>query len=460
MPLWKYFFTFEGRIDRARYFITGTFLLALKYFTDALIAARFLVPWHVWSYFLPPRPLTSTAFGQDVHKLYFILWAVAIPFFWTGISFTVRRLRDSGHRIGWLFLFFLPVANLFFFLYLSLAPTAAQSERSLSAEQDAEAATPSFGTPLLGVLVAAFLGLLLVLFSANLLAQYAWGLFLGVPFVVGFVASWLFNSATLHSRAQTISVAVLALLVIGLALIGLRLEGMVCLAMALPLAVPFAIAGALAARRIPQAGPPRLPRPGTTASIAILPLLMFVEHAARLEPPVRPVVTSITIAAPAATVWRNVIAFPPLAPPRELLFRSGIAYPIGATISGTGVGAVRRCRFSTGDFVEPIITWDENHLLAFNVTEQPPSLQEFGLGEATTPHIARNYMRSQHGQFRLIAVDATHTVLEGTTWYQDYFWPQLYWRGLSDAIVHRIHLRVLTHIKAQAETQQTLTASR
>jgi hypothetical protein len=60
-------------------------------------------------------------------------------------------------------------------------------------------------------------------------------------------------------------------------------------------------------------------------------------------------------------------------------------------------------------------------------------------------------MRSKHGQFRLVALDEHRTLLEGTTWYQNYFWPQAYWRGISDSIVHDIHMRVLEHVKRQAE---------
>src|SRR6185437_12317969 len=111
------------------------------------------------------------------------------------------------------------------------------------------------------------------------------------------------------------------------------------------------------------------------------PLLMLGEHAAQLQPPVRSVVTSIIVNAPAHIVWNNVVAFSPLGPPKEWLFHTGIAYPIGATISGSGPGAIRRCGFSTGDFVEPITIWDEDHLLAFNVTAEPPSLREIGFGK-------------------------------------------------------------------------------
>jgi hypothetical protein len=31
-------------------------------------------------------------------------------------------------------------------------------------------------------------------------------------------------------------------------------------------------------------------------------------------------------------------------------------------------------------------------------------------------------------------------------------WPAVYWDLLSDAIIHRIHGRVLTHVKTLAET--------
>jgi uncharacterized membrane protein YhaH (DUF805 family) len=449
---WSRLLTFEGRVNRTQYLLTGSILIAMKYAIDSFVASRFNQPWRISNYFLPPANITIIGLGGPHPRLYLILWAVAIPFFWIGISLTLRRLRDAGQRVGWLFLFFVPIANLLLFLYLSLAPTAAPQEPAASAFSD-DVANKTSNTPVMGVLIAAALGLGLVLLSANILAQYAWGLFLGVPFITGFVTSWFWNANGLQSRGQTVAVCCLTPLLIGIALIGFRMEGLICLLMAIPLALPFSIAGGLAAYRCLEGRRPPLTPPRVTACIAILPLLMFAEHAANFQPPVRPVVTSIVINAPVAVVWKNVIAFPPLAPPTEWIFHIGIAYPIGAVIQGSGVGAVRYCRFSTGDFVEPITTWDENHLLAFSVAAQPPAMREIGLGNISTPHINRDYMRSQHGQFRLVAIDDHHTLLEGTTWYQDYFWPQVYWRAWSDAIVHRIHMRVLEHVKQQAEAE-------
>jgi hypothetical protein len=105
----------------------------------------------------------------------------------------------------------------------------------------------------------------------------------------------------------------------------------------------------------------------------------------------RSVKTSLEIAASPQTVWQHVIAFPQLDEPDEFIFKTGIAYPVNATINGHGVGAVRHCNFSTGSLVE------------------------------------------------------------GTTWYVNKIKPDFYWTIWSDFIVHKIHQRVLNHIKTQAE---------
>jgi hypothetical protein len=66
------------------------------------------------------------------------------------------------------------------------------------------------------------------------------------------------------------------------------------------------------------------------------------------------------------------------------------------------------------------------------------------------PHL-ENYLQSRKGQFMLTELPTGGTLLEGTTWYQNKFWPADYWGLWSDRIIQRIHLRVLTHIKAGAE---------
>jgi len=448
--LWKWLFTWEGRVERLPYFLAGTVLVAVKYVIDSSVAAHFGESWRIWNYFLPPRDASLFGLGGRQPELYGILWAIAIPFFWIGIALTLRRLRDAGKPAAWIFLFFVPLANLALFLWLTLAPSASGGIAKDIPTEDLRTGARARGAAL-GIVLSVALGLVLVILSAHVFMRYAWGLFLGVPFLTGFVSSWFLNVKTSQSHFRTIAVSTLTTLLIGLSLIGLRYEGLICLLMALPLALPFSIAGGLVARYVLGCRNRPSTPPTFAAWLVVLPLLMFAEHAAKLEPPLVSVTTRVTIDAPVSTVWKNVIAFPPLTAPHEWLFRAGIAYPLSAKIEGSGVGAVRHCRFSTGDFVEPITVWDEERLLAFDVSARPQAMRELSPWNITPPHLQRNYMRSRRGQFRLVALSDSRTLLEGTTWYQDYFWPQTYWRAWSDAIVRRIHLRVLRHVKQRAE---------
>jgi uncharacterized membrane protein YhaH (DUF805 family) len=448
---WKWLFTWEGRVQRGPYLLAGSILSVIKYGIDSLVAAHFGQTWQIWNYVLPGSQLSVFELGQRRPEMYAILWAIAIPFFWVGIALTLRRLRDAGDRPAWIFLFFVPLANLLLFLWLTLVPSTAKPITEATAA--AEPRPGNLRTEIVGVAIAVVLGVALAVWGIQVLFLYGWGLFLGIPFFTGFVASWFLNIKKTRSSLSTIAVSALVPALIGTALLSLGREGLGCLLMAVPLALPFSIAGGLMARSILQRRSQTIASPNFAACVAILPLAMFAEHAAKFDPPVIAVTTGITIDAPASVVWRNVIAFPPLAPPQEWLFRAGIAYPTAGQIVGSGPGAVRYCHFSTGDFIEPITVWDEDRLLAFDVSSQAPAMQELSPWKITPPHIGRNYMRSRHGQFRLVALSDQRTLLEGTRWYQNYFWPQAYWRLWSDEIVHQIHLRVLRHVKQQAEAR-------
>jgi hypothetical protein len=189
----------------------------------------------------------------------------------------------------------------------------------------------------------------------------------------------------------------------------------------------------------------------TLVLLALLPLLAFGES--KLTTPTeREVTTTIEIAAPPEAVWPNVIGFTELPAPPEWFFRLGIAYPQRARIEGRGVGAVRHCEFSTGPFVEPITVWDEPKRLAFDVTSQPPSMQEWSpYGAINAPHI-EGYLVSKGGEFRLIPLPNGHTRLEGTTHYTLAVYPEMYWVGYAEVLLHGIHYRVLSHIKGLSES--------
>jgi hypothetical protein len=186
-------------------------------------------------------------------------------------------------------------------------------------------------------------------------------------------------------------------------------------------------------------------------TVAILPLILMAEAAAHRAAPLYRVDSEIVIDAPAETVWKNVVTFSDIAGKPEWYFRAGIAYPIRARISGHGVGATRTCEFTTGTFIEPIEVWNEPRLLRFGVTANPPPMRELSpYANIDAPHL-HGFLVSERGQFLLEPLPGGRTRLVGTTWYQHHLWPAEYWRLWSDAIIHRIHLRVLRHIKGLSE---------
>jgi hypothetical protein len=154
-------------------------------------------------------------------------------------------------------------------------------------------------------------------------------------------------------------------------------------------------------------------------------------------------------------VWPIVLAFPPLKEPDDWMFRAGIAYPMRAEIDGRGPGAVRRCVFSTGTFVEPIEVWEEPTRLGFRVTESPPPMKEWNPWDVHPPHLD-GYLVSRQGEFLLERLPDGRTRLVGSTWYTNRMWPTAYWYLWSDAIIHRIHERVLCHIRDLAEKEGNL----
>ena len=298
-------------------------------------------------------------------------------------------------------------------------------------------------------LLRAVIGLLLVITLAGCgvallkAGTYGWTIFLLLPGVLGATASWVVRPATGSGAASAGAIAVIAAACL---LLLLGLDGLLCIAMALPLTVPL---GALGALLVYLAASSQYRTRGVTMVLLLSPASVLYD--AKAPPRVFEVRTTITVAATPEQVWKKVVSFSDLPEPREWFFHAGLAYPKRAHIDGSGPGAVRYCEFSTGPFVEPIEVWDEPRLLRFRVTENPAPMEEWNPYSKVHPKHLHGYLVSERGQFRLTPLANGHTLLEGSTWYRHGLWPAEYWRWWSDAIIHRIHWRVLEHVRMLAE---------
>jgi hypothetical protein len=449
----------SGTIDRSTYALVGVVGFAIKHNLDRLVATYgFHRGWGLFNYWVPVRDVVRVTALQKSDAVFLAtMVALSLPFIWVGVVLTIKRLRSAQLPPTLVLLFFAPVVNLLFFVLLCLVPDRQSSSAhhgawrkdSVLARMIPESAV---GSAAISLLVTVPVGVGLVALATKLLTNYGWGLFVAVPYSMGFAAALIYGMRQPRSLGSCIRVALLSVLLLGLGLMALAFEGLFCLVMALPLALPLAAFGgicgyAVQRRRWLQNGAPAF----LSLLLVVVPGVQLTEHRVAARPPVFVVRSSIDIQAPPERVWRQVIAFTEIPPPREWLFQSGIAYPIRAEITGSGPGAQRRCVFSTGAFVEPIEIWDEPHRLKFSVTSNPPPMEERSPYAHIEPSHLHGFLLSEGGQFLLMALPNGGTRLEGTTWYQHGLWPAAYWRLWSDAIIHQIHMRVLRHIRDEAE---------
>jgi uncharacterized membrane protein YhaH (DUF805 family) len=435
--------------------VTGVVLFALKHNLDRLLAAIFDYPWGPFNYFVFFSPDKSILGLSPADATFLgVLVVFALPFIWIGVMLTLRRLRDAGLPLWLVILFFVPLINLIFFVLLGAIPGTSSTTRTSQVSSWIGRLIPEseFGSAAFGVLATAFLTALEIVFTTNGLGEYGWGLFVGIPFFLGLSSTLIYSYHRPRPLSKCLLVASLATALVGATLFAVAVEGFICLVMALPLALALALFGAFIGYVL-QSSPSFATSTFNVVSIGFLliPGLILAEHVLGEAPPVYKVTTSVVIKADPQTVWTNVVTFSQLPPPTEALFKTGIAYPIRAEIRGRGVGAVRHCIFSTGPFVEPITTWDEPRLLQFDVREQPRAMEEMSLYNDLRPPHVENYFIARKGQFELKPLPDGSTLLEGTTWYQNRFWPAPYWRLWSDYIIESIHTRVLLHIKSLAE---------
>lgn len=385
--------------------------------------------------------------------------AIALPFIWVGVTLTMKRLRSAALPSRLVALFFVPFLNLLFFLVLCLVPDRTGLPRNFGGRRRlfVERFIPdsAWGSAAMSLLVTVPVGLGMSVLATHVLQNYGWGLFVALPFAMGFAAALIYGLRLPRTLGGTVRVACLSVVLLGGALLALAFEGVVCLIMVVPIALPLAALGGACAYWMQQRGRLQSDAPAVLSILLLfVPGVEWMEHVAAPPAPTFVVRSTIHVQAPPEVVWREVIAFTEIPPPTELMFRAGIAYPIRAEMVGSGVGAERHCVFSTGTFVEPIQIWDEPCRLKFSVTSNPAPMEEWTPYPHINPPHLHGFLVSQGGQFLLTPLPNGGTRLEGTTWYRHGLWPAAYWKLWSDAIIHRIHMRVLTHIKEEAELKQ------
>ena len=115
----KYFFTFEGRVKRLRYFGCTVFATLLALILEVLAS--------VFGISSAGEEAYGTAFMSGG-----ILFLVFILLVWMQLSFAARRARDTGTSPWIVLAFFIPIANVIVGLYLLFKGSKVADDSSLT----------------------------------------------------------------------------------------------------------------------------------------------------------------------------------------------------------------------------------------------------------------------------------------------------------------------------------------
>lgn len=416
-----------------------------------LIASQNLIAWFARQTYAIERPL-DLEFWLTPLSSTLEIWS--LPAIWGAVIFAYCLL------VAWLLaLLSFKLAQLtnrgFVLAVLSVVPVVQLGAIALNAilpskdspDEERQATRHASKSVALGLIAGIALIVFAVLISAVTFGAYGWGLFVMTPFVVGITTGYLVNSEGDLGPSRTMKLAIASAGLGSLALVVLALEGIVCILLAAPLAVPIVMLGAALGRGLAVA---RHNRRNPLASVAVLPLIFMLEAAI---PPEAPIAThyEIDIAAPADRIWQELTSSQSIVVAPGLPALAGLAYPISGKLVGEGVGAKRIGAFSTGIATEVVTEWKQDKVLAFRVEDQPPAMEEMSpYRRVHAPHV-QGYFVTGETRFELTSIGLNRTLLRVSSEHRLRIDPVPYWEPIARLAIRQNVGRVLEDIQEKSE---------
>ena len=305
----------------------------------------------------------------------------------------------------------------------------------------------------LAVVVPALIGAAIAAVSIYLVRTYGGPLFFGVPSAVGFVSTAILrktNGPQTRTTAAGVALCAGAGMIVGFLVFGW--EGLFCILMAIPLALPLVILGSLVAWElfhrydVETFGP---------SALFVLAIVALIPIEARFQHPSRGVVAdSVLVRASPRETWRAIVALDRIPQPHDWIYRAGIACPQRTRIVTPAVNGIRICKLSTGIVIEQIEVWKPEEMLRWRTQSSPAPMKELNPfhDQVDAPHL-HGYYESPRGEFALDSLGPNRTRLTRRTWYSQRLYPSFYWSLLCEAGISQIHRTVLEHVRDMAESR-------
>ncbi|MEM6642102.1 MAG: DUF805 domain-containing protein [Bacteroidota bacterium] len=242
--------SWKGEINRKHYLIWGLILFAIKYNLDRLIAFSFDRPWYFVDYYLGIDEISNLEAGSTALNFYLALLISSLPFLWSGTVLCLKRTRNSNLPPALVLLFFIPYLNFLLFIILASLPERERKKESKESYIKRMLPDNRLGSALVSVGIAVIVTFILALLFVEQMGNYGWSLFVGLPFLMGYLSVYLYGRRNPISLKEVSMLSLTVVLVFCGVTFILAFEGIICLAMGFPILFTVAWIGALIAYAI------------------------------------------------------------------------------------------------------------------------------------------------------------------------------------------------------------------
>jgi hypothetical protein len=282
----------------------------------------------------------------------------------------------------------------------------------------------------------------------------AWAFLLGVPFAMGFITIFVIQRREPQPFWVWIVWPWVPILGGAVGSFLALIEGVICIAMFLPIAMACATIGGVLAGTLVRLSTGSKTNNVIAAAVLLLPMMVAPwEQRVLYSNEIHTTENFIDIAASLPVIWTNierVRAIQPSELPDSWSHRIGFPDPVEATLSHEGIGGVRHATFTGGVlFVETIDVWQPGQRLGFSIKAQTDQIPNTTLDEHV--RVGGPFFDVLHGEYRLESLDNRVIRLHLSSQQRlstDFNWYARIW---SDATMADLQSRILKVIEARCE---------
>lgn len=254
----------------------------------------------------------------------------------------------------------------------------------------------------------------IVLFLLNYISL-GLSLFLFLPLAIGV------SSGMLPDLKQAIYGTLFSLLIFSVFLVLSKVEGIICVVMALPILLLFAWIGRLIGKRFRKKDD-EITLKSTLTPFLIFLLASFLEVFSGNNSTYAEVTNTVIIKGSSEEVYQNIIAVDTVDVDRNFLQKIGLPTPRKCVLTEEKVGGLRLCEFEEGRITEKITELRKNEYLKMDVTKCELGKQ-------------RNWLKFHEDIYSIRPIGKNQTSITRTTTYSSALKPRVYWKFIENLTI-------------------------